>query len=345
VAGCDGGRGPELYPDAGTLQARIQNSRFTRVGYPAYLYDGGIGGSVLTLTGNTVDSATTGFYAYGDSVAVSDNVLTRIVGSGILIQDWSPGRASSAVGNQLSCTPSPSTQRGIELYGGTFLVQADTLTDCRQGVYVSGVRSGTVLRDLVLRNPVHGVWVQQGDSATVQLLANAISGADTAAVLVYSGRISMRGNNIGNNERDGLAVPFFTGYVSQADSNAFAGNARYAVYAGSDSVNAPSNWWGNAAGPGGGVADSVFGRVGAATPLPGPPSGLPGFAPPVGAGSHMETPVAATAAAPPVAPRTARAVPRPVQSALGLAASRMTVDQRVRLQRHEARRAEREGRP
>jgi hypothetical protein len=51
-----------------------------------------------------------------------------------------------------------------------------------------------------------------------------------------------------------------TGTRSLTDGR-FVGNTSYGVYATGNSATATNNWWGNAAGPGSGGADNVFGTV------------------------------------------------------------------------------------
>jgi hypothetical protein len=272
----------------------IQNSRFSRVS-GAFLPDGG----VHVVRGNTVDSAMTGFYVSGDSVVASDNLLTRIVEEGIVVSAPPAGLSSTSRGrssvlrNRITCTASSSHHRALHLEGHGFLAEADTVENCHVGVSIAAVKSGTVIRKTIVRNPVHGVQVDQPDSATVRLEENAIAGADTAAVLLLRGRIRLFRNNIRNNDYDGLRIPSSTGYVTVADSNAFVGNARYAVYAPSDSVDARNNWWGAATGPGSGAgADSVLGARVVTSPFltaeppgllqPGPERATGGMAAPAG---------------------------------------------------------------
>jgi hypothetical protein len=187
---------------------------------------------------------------------------------------------------------------------------------------LSSVLAGTVVQRAVVRNPVHGIWVNQSDSTTVKLIGNAISDADTSAVYLASGRLLLRGNNIRTNQRDGLVIPGATGYVSVADSNAFVGNARYAIYAPSDSVDARQNWWGLATGPGSGPgADSVYGAKVVTSPfLSAEPVGLPGLAPYIAASPRTAAPLSTQVAVErPV--RTPRAKPdKHARGSAGLAA-------------------------
>ncbi len=310
VSGCDGGYGPELFSYPDVLNARVQNSRFTKLNFAVLVY---ASRGVHVLSGNTVDSARYAIQVVGDSVVATDNVMARVIQAGLEIQMAGPSARglTSVLRNRITCTPYSFSQSGIALSGRAFLVEQDTVTDCRQGMALTSVLPGTTVQGAVIRNPVHGIWVSQSDSTTVKLIRNAISDADTAAVYVAAGRVQLRGNNIRNNQGDGLAIPGITGYVSVADSNAFVGNARYAVYAPSDSVDARQNWWGLATGPGSGAgADSVFGTKVATSPfLTAEPSGLPGLAPliataprtaaPLSPQVAIERPVRARSAKPP----------------------------------------------
>jgi hypothetical protein len=350
VAGCDGGYGPRLvaYPDA--LRARIQNSRFSKLRVAAEVHATKDAPGTVTLIGNAADSVRSGFLVSADSAVASDNAITRAIERGLgillLLKNRGPARGlTSVLRNRVTCTPSGSLQRGIDLYGLALLVDQDTVIDCRQGISLIAVLPGTTVQRTVVRNPVHGIWVFQSDSTTVKLFGNAISGADTSAVYVGAGRVWLRGNNIRSNDRDGLVIPGVTGYVSVADSNAFVGNARYAIYAPSDSVDARYNWWGLSTGPGSGVgADSVLGPKVVTSPfLDAEPAGLPGLAPPIAAALRMAVPLSTLVAAePPTRARNAKAA-KPVLGASTLMQG-LSSRQIERVQRQAERRAQRAAR-
>jgi len=118
-------------------------------------------------------------------------------------------------------------------------------------------------------------------------------------------------------------------------------------------VDARNNWWGQASGPGLGLADSVSGRVATVPFLSIAPSGLPGLAPPLVASRSLgASPVIATAvtAAPAPARQPLRAAKQPRRAPPSiLTRPGMSAEQAARVQQqaqreaaHEARRAERE---
>jgi len=141
------------------------------------------------------------------------------------------------------------------------------------GIAVFGATNGAArLVDNKIRHVAgQGILIDHLGSATVVVDSNAVSSTDTAGVRISTGQVSMTGNNIRNNLRNG--VEFSTsGGANDLHGNALQGNARYAVANLIDAnVNADGNWWGAPTGPNTSGADSTFGPVGDATPLAGPP--------------------------------------------------------------------------
>jgi hypothetical protein len=181
-------------------------------------------------------------------------------------------------------------------------------------VYVAARVVGNTLRRIHTRT---GLGVMNSGGVPTALDSNAVSGADSAAIQVDAGQVEMSGNNIQNNARYGLYIPFGTGFDHLVEGNAFKNNALFAILTASDSVDATSNWWGvDGQAPGVGGADAVSGRTGDPTPLASAPS-VPALGPRV----------LLTAAAP-AAASGATAVTRPPQRA-----------QRTMEQRHAAGRA------
>jgi hypothetical protein len=158
---------------------------------------------------------------------------------------------------------------------------------------------GNTLRRIHTRT---GLGILNTGGAVAVLDSNAVSGADSAAIQIDAGPLVLTGNNIQNNARYGLYIPFSTGFDHQAHGNAFKGNALFAISTAGDSVDASSNWWGvDGLAPGVGGADAVSGRTGDLTPLASAPA-VPALAPRVPIGSTA--PVAPTRAA--VAPSGTR---------------------------------------
>ena len=153
----------------------------------------------------------------------------------------------------------------------------------------------------------HGIFVDYIGSTVVAIDSNAVSTADTSAVRVATGTVSLTANNIRNNPVYGLWVLTFGG-THEVHGNAFQGNGVYAAI-NQDSgtvVNADGNWWGvDGAAPGTAGADAVLGLTDTA-PLPAEP-GVPSLSAPI--------PLRSVALAPrESAPTTPSAVAKPAPS-------------------------------
>ena len=145
-------------------------------------------------------------------------------------------------------------------------------------VYDSLRLVGNTLRRIHTRT---GLGIASSGGAVAVLDSNAVSGSDSAAIQIDGGSVVLTGNNIQNNGRYGLYIPFANSVLHQAHGNAFKGNALFAINTPSDSVDASGNWWGvDGQTPGVGGADAVSGRTGDQTPLSGFPL-VPVLAPPV----------------------------------------------------------------
>ena len=137
-------------------------------------------------------------------------------------------------------------------------------------VYVAARVVGNTLRRIHTRT---GLGVMNSGGVPTALDSNAVSGADSAAIQVDAGQVEMSGNNIQNNARYGLYIPFGTGFDHLVEGNAFKNNALFAILTASDSVDATSNWWGvDGQAPGAAGADAVSGRTGDPTPLASAPA-------------------------------------------------------------------------
>jgi hypothetical protein len=103
-------------------------------------------------------------------------------------------------------------------------------------------------------------------------------------------------NNISNNAQYGIYNA--TNGVRSFTLGRFVGNGTYAIYnLGADTLDATQNWWGDAAGAGGGTADSVLGAVDVSNPLTSDPTDVPALAPPA-MSVPSTAPVSSTAAQP-----------------------------------------------
>ena len=175
------------------------------------------------------------------------------------------------------------TQRGIQFEytdsvfaRGNLIdtVAASIFSNGPTGILVIGATNGAArLVDNKIRHVAgQGILLDQAGSALVVVDSNAVSTSDSAAVRITTGQISMTGNNVQNNLRNG--VEFATsGGANDLHGNALQGNGRYAVANLIDAnVNADGNWWGAPAGPNTPGADSTSGPIGDAAPLASPPA-------------------------------------------------------------------------
>ncbi|HXE84125.1 MAG TPA: right-handed parallel beta-helix repeat-containing protein [Gemmatimonadales bacterium] len=281
LPGCDGAYGFYLNIGGVDLNERIRNSSFARIGYPVNSSQNQFG--VVELTNLTMDSVYAGIVVGGDSVDIRNNTITRAWNNGISAGGPISARGASISNNSVSCISPPdlSQPSAISVYNRRYAIDGNLIQpNCYTGLYLNAVASGTTLRGNTIRAIGVGITVYQYDSAAVTIDSNAVSGATTAGVQVQAGRVVMRHNNIGNNGY-GVYIPTASGMAQiVSDNNSFTNNSNYAVYAPGDTVNAINNWWGNPAGPGGGVADSVSGPLVTTSPFLGaPPANLPSFSP------------------------------------------------------------------
>jgi hypothetical protein len=231
-------------------------------------------------------------YAYGRMEVVGNTVIGGGPSNGgaIVLQSGVPRAKFARADSNLVQAP--------QAYGifaasvDSLVVRGNTIEDLTEpccstnpgGISLGQVTYGARVVGNTLRR-MHGAGVsinQSTDTATAKVDSNAVSAADTAAVRVLAGNLTMTGNNIQNNVRDGLSILPLYGVYS-VHSNAFKGNGRYAVASTSNStVDATQNWWGVDGGvpPGQAGADSVSGIIDASAPLSTAPSGLPALAPP-----------------------------------------------------------------
>lgn len=289
VSGCDGADGFDIYASSSVLDAWILNSSFSKLAYPVYLGGGSRG--IHEASGLSIDSASVGIQVGGDSSVVRNNVLSTIYGTGIQMQGYAYNRGPSTVANNTISCATPGGENpayGISLSAyQVLLVEGNHIADplCTNGIFVTQLNSGSVLKGNTLRQLSTAIYIATGDTTPVAIDSNVISGEGTGSgtgVGVYSGRVRLTRNSIGNGLYYGMYV-YTTGYTQIAsDSNAFTGNAAYAISSAyGDSVDATNNWWGDPAGPGPLTpGDSVNGvRIGTTPFLTAPPGSVPSFAP------------------------------------------------------------------
>jgi len=313
--------------------------------------------SNFRISGNTIQGCFMGIQlqggVYGNTAAIRGNTLLGPGNDGGAIQVTSPIRAE-VVGNS---TFSSGTGSAISINGFVFQhtpaarVDSNTIHGARErAIFVGSVDSAVVRGNLIdtvtstsyftggaqgitvsdnidgsaviSGNTVRhvqgsGIYVYQLGAPVVVIDSNGVSGSDSAAVRIDAGLFSMRGNNIRNNPRNGVAVLSCCG-PHEIHGNAFQGNGLYAVANIADAtVNADSNWWGVDGGipPGGPGADStltVFDNAPLATqPLPLPPLAPPVLRPTIIARTALTAPAAAISRTPQPAPKPGLA-PRPV---------------------------------
>ena len=350
VATCDQAYG--FYPNNSEggpqLQAlTLTRSHFTQVGTPLY---GSVNGTA-TISGNVIDSASSAIQVYADSVTVTDNVLTRISAQGFQLQSYA-GTGLQALVARDSVTCTGATARGIDITRFPFVIEDNYTSVCYLGIYEQQALPGSVVRRNTVRGAVDGITVNQLDTVTVRVDSNGVSGASDAAVArVQGGRVSMTHNNIsGNYYGVFFGTPYYGGGFHDLHDNSFTGNTQYAVYSLDDSVNAQANWWGDAAGPSSGLADSAFGRVDTTAFLTSAPLGLPGLAPrflataaPIRPAMRPAAPTASAPRSVPV-PVSAARVALPRQHRAFVIGPRMPAATIARVQEQIRRRAEHEAR-
>jgi hypothetical protein len=278
------------YADSVAL-AEITGNTFTRVYRPIYAWSSGNVHRAV-VTGNTMDSVTQGMLLYGDTLTVTDNVITRASQYGVYAANATnaPKPWLEVARNRIFGTGTggyPLYVQNVDVvsqgnhYGGTyygaylsgstseghsFAFSGDTLrADSALGgyaAYLSGLWSGSVRRSRV-EGGGYGLAFQGSAGSSLVLDSTVVTGTRSYGMQLYAAAtttLTGRWNNVTSNRGYGVQV-LGTGTATLTDGR-FFGNGSYAVQAGSGtSVDATNNWWGDPGGPGRGVADSVTGVV------------------------------------------------------------------------------------
>ncbi len=292
-------------------RVRVTNSSFFNIQYGIYAYSNNTAGGPMVVANNTFDSVATGAYLYGDSLAVTDNSFANVRYYAVWSQPgYTTGRSfveAQFLRNQVTCAVAGYTSYGLRHDNGPARFENNAVRNCRYGFYAYnasyptaavvfrgdtifpdsttyyrvGIRPDGKWQPIIVANHItggyYGIDLTTTDAAvTATIDSNVVTGAGYAGVDLYyvNGPVTGAYNNINSNPLYGVHNQYGTGSRSFTQGR-FVGNAARAVYnLAAGSFGATQNWWGNAAGAGGGVADSVFGAVDVSSPLTSDPLGV-----------------------------------------------------------------------
>jgi hypothetical protein len=291
---CDWNSTTALYvtedEDGGTAGGvAVSNSTFFNLSRAVEQGAGGTLPGSAVLSNNQVDSVAYGFDVVADSVAMTDNVLTRILYVGIAVEPsnaGTPGAEAQLQRNQVSCHQALGTSGyGIQVYYNPARLDFNAVRDCQYGVYASqyflyppvnvtsrgdtvfprsvasyhagmyfdGLVRPTVSRARIVGGYV-GIDVHPYDTTTVvRIDSSAVSGAGFAGIQLYSvpGSASGIRNNIAGNQYGIYDYgPGPRSFTLGKFSSGGTGNSAYAVLSGY-AFDATQNWWGSPNGAGG----------------------------------------------------------------------------------------------
>jgi hypothetical protein len=253
----------------------------------------GRGGTGMVIARNQVSCEAPlggpyGIQVYGVPGTLEDNTITACRSFGIYV--------SAASGNPLATVPvrrnrvtMPENQTGY-------------------GMYLNGRFGLVTMYGNTVRNGSYGVYyaphlnTAAGDTTRLVADSNAISGTGYTALHLgisasYTGSVVGVRNNISNNQGYGVYTSFDGPQsltLGRFVGNGGGGTYVYAIYTGY-AFDATQNWWGDPAGAGGGIADSVYYApvINTGSPLTADPTNVPPTGPPgVSARSLTPTPAA-----------------------------------------------------
>jgi Bacterial Ig-like domain (group 2) len=330
----------------------VTNSSFTGLANGVFSSQTNSAAGPMVVANNVFDSVAGGIYLWGDSLAITNNVFTKVRDYAL---EGQPGMTTGhpfvqaqVLRNQVTCAVAGSASLGLMHNSGPALFQDNAVRNCQTGLSASNAayataavtfRGDTVFPDSVTASRmgvavsgalrpsiVHsrivggyeGINFSLGDATdTVTIDTTAVSQTGFAAINLSGvpGPAGGVANNIGSNLGYGVYDLSFVGGHALNDGS-FVGNGNYSVYNAFSnfSFDATSNWWGVAGGPGTAGADSVSGTVNAGGPLGAPPGGLPALAPQLLAASAAPRLLTSSPVAPPAAASTPP-LPRVLQPA------------------------------
>jgi hypothetical protein len=326
VAGCTWTGADAVLAYAGNdsgPRVSVSNSAFSNMAHGVWASWTGDASGPMVAASNTFDSVAIPLYLFGDSLAITDNVMTNVRDEGLY---GGPGYTvghpfveAQILRNQVTCAVAGYPSSGLEHYDGPALFQGNAVRNCQNGLYVNNssyptaavaFRGDTIFPDSVTATRVgigvygafqpsivhsrivggyYGIQLGLTDAAvTSRIDTTAVSATGYAAIDMSGaqGTVAGVGNNIGNNLWYGVRDTSGVGGHSLTLGQ-FVGNGNYSVFNGASNFafDATNNYWGNSNGPGGGVADSVAANVTVIPFATTAPGGLPPLAPPLLASS------------------------------------------------------------
>jgi hypothetical protein len=267
----------------------------------------------MFIQNNVVDSAYYGIDVAGDSLVITDNVITRLYQEGIATTRSGtnkPPELATIARNRISCVDG-ATGYAINHLHAPGRIEHNTIDNCGYGIYAWNSTSYPLQTLMVVGDTINlppggpawnGIDLEGRWLATVShnrirdagqfgiYLRPDINPGDLAAITMDSNAVSNAGNmGIYINPIDSIDVvgrwnniagSTFDGILNGGVGlrsftlGRFVGNGRWAINS-SSVFNATQNWWGDPGGAGiPGVSDSVTANVDASSPLLTDPTGV-----------------------------------------------------------------------